>query len=152
KTGCAAARCSNRGGVQFGSTRDLAVGEARQTVRTSPEYCSISGEVHHNADPGVAAGRIDVKGETAEGQEPWLKAEERFLHDFHPQSATITRRATRTCLATLQDEHAIPLKRVNVPVLNTKVDQWPVEPGYLGEAHASLGTRRAVPFPSVFLR
>ncbi|RNC32539.1 SH3 domain protein [Trypanosoma cruzi] len=25
-------------------------------------------EVHHNADPGVVAGRIDVKGETAEGQ------------------------------------------------------------------------------------
>ncbi|KAF5214473.1 hypothetical protein ECC02_012927 [Trypanosoma cruzi] len=57
---------------------DLAVGEARQSVRPSPEYCSIFEEVHHNADPGVVAGRIDVKGETAEGQEPWLKAEERF--------------------------------------------------------------------------
>ncbi|RNC42795.1 SH3 domain protein [Trypanosoma cruzi] len=49
-------------------TRDLAVGEARQSVRISPEYCSIFGEVHHNADPGVVAGRIDVKGEAAEGQ------------------------------------------------------------------------------------
>ncbi|KAF8287606.1 hypothetical protein TcYC6_0004750 [Trypanosoma cruzi] len=47
---------------------DLAVGEARQSVRNSPEYCSIFEEVHHNADPGVVAGRIDVKGETAEGQ------------------------------------------------------------------------------------
>ncbi|KAF8277222.1 hypothetical protein TcYC6_0016240 [Trypanosoma cruzi] len=153
KTRCVAARCSNRGGVQFGSTRDLAVGEARQTVRPSPELSPIFGELHHIADPGVAAGRIDVKGETAEGQEPWLRAEERFFRDFnHNQSATIKKRATRTRLATLQDEHAIPLQRVNVPVLNTKVDQWPVEPGYLGEAHASLGTRRAVPFPSILLR
>ncbi|KAF8278780.1 hypothetical protein TcBrA4_0108180 [Trypanosoma cruzi] len=32
KTGCVAARCSNRGDIQFGSTRDLAVGEARQSV------------------------------------------------------------------------------------------------------------------------
>ncbi|RNC51546.1 hypothetical protein TcCL_ESM11327, partial [Trypanosoma cruzi] len=47
---------------------DLAVGEARQSVRPSPEYCSIFEEVHHNADPAVVAGRIDVKGETAEGQ------------------------------------------------------------------------------------
>ncbi|KAF8279431.1 hypothetical protein TcBrA4_0104950 [Trypanosoma cruzi] len=61
---------------------DLAVGEARQSVRPSPEYCSIFGEVHHNADPGVVSGRIDVKGETAEGQEPWLRAEERFSMIF----------------------------------------------------------------------
>ncbi|KAF8299769.1 hypothetical protein TcYC6_0062780 [Trypanosoma cruzi] len=78
KTRCAAARCSNRVDVQFGPTRDLTVGEARRPVRPSPEYCLIFGEVHHNADPGVVAGRIDVKGDTAEGQEPWLKAEERF--------------------------------------------------------------------------
>ncbi|RNC45086.1 hypothetical protein TcCL_NonESM05211 [Trypanosoma cruzi] len=32
KTRCVAARCSNRGDIQFGSTRDLAVGEARQSV------------------------------------------------------------------------------------------------------------------------
>ncbi|RNC32742.1 rab1 small GTP-binding protein, partial [Trypanosoma cruzi] len=119
KTGCVETRCSNRGGVQFGSTRDLAVGEARRPVRPSPEYCSIFVEVHHNADPGVVAGRIDVKGETVEGQEPWLRAEERFFHDFyHNHAATMTRRATRTRLATPQDEHAIPLQQVNVPVLN----------------------------------
>ncbi|KAF8296044.1 hypothetical protein TcYC6_0090700 [Trypanosoma cruzi] len=152
KTRCVAARCSNRGGVQFGPTRDLAVGEARQSVRPSPEYCLIFVEVHHNADPVVVAGRIDVKGETADGQEPWLKAEERFFHDFNHHAATIKRRAKRTRLTTPQDEHAIPLQRVNVPVLNTKVDHESVEPGYLGESHASLGTRRAVPFPSVFLR
>ncbi|KAF8279201.1 hypothetical protein TcYC6_0018860 [Trypanosoma cruzi] len=68
-------RFSNCGGIQFGPTSDLAVGEARRPVRPSPEYCSIFVEVHHNADPGAVAGRIDVKGETAEGQEPWLKAE-----------------------------------------------------------------------------
>ncbi|RNF19471.1 rab1 small GTP-binding protein [Trypanosoma cruzi] len=79
KTRCVAARCSNRGDTRFESTRDLAVGEAR---RPSPEYCSIFVEVHHTADPGVVAGRIDVKGETAEGQEPWLRAEERFFMIF----------------------------------------------------------------------
>ncbi|KAF5214758.1 hypothetical protein ECC02_012608 [Trypanosoma cruzi] len=118
KTGCVAARGSNRGGVQFEPTRDFAVGEARRPVRPSPEYGSIFGEIHHNADPGVVAGRIDVKGDTADGQEPWLRAEERFFHDFNHHAATITRRATRTRLATPQDEHAIPLQQVNVPVLN----------------------------------
>ncbi|KAF8289737.1 hypothetical protein TcYC6_0026110 [Trypanosoma cruzi] len=152
KTGCVEACRSNRGETQFGPTRDLAVGEARRPVRTSPEYTEIFGETHHSADPGVVAGHIDVKEGTAEGQEPWLRAEERLFHDFYHHAATIKRRATRTRLAIPQDEHTIPLQQVNVPVLNTKVDQWPVEPGYLGEAHASLGTRRAVPFPSAFLR
>ncbi|EKG02320.1 hypothetical protein TCSYLVIO_006658 [Trypanosoma cruzi] len=78
KTRCVEARCSNRGDAQFGPTRDFAVGEARRPVRPSPEYCLIFVEVHHSADPGVVAGRIDVKGETAAGQEPWLRAEERF--------------------------------------------------------------------------
>ncbi|RNC47697.1 rab1 small GTP-binding protein [Trypanosoma cruzi] len=82
KTRCIEARCSNRGDIQFESTRDLAVGEARRPVRPSPEYCSIFGEVHHSADPGVAAGHIDVKGEAAEGQEPWLRAAERFFMIF----------------------------------------------------------------------
>ncbi|KAF8291172.1 hypothetical protein TcYC6_0121190 [Trypanosoma cruzi] len=68
---------------------------------------------------------------------------------FNHNHAT-TRRATRTRPTTPQDEHAIPLQRVNVPVLNTKVDHESVEPGYLGEAHASMGTRRAVPFPPPF--
>ncbi|PWV14415.1 hypothetical protein C3747_36g310 [Trypanosoma cruzi] len=36
----------------------------------------------------------------------------------HNHAATITRRATRTRLAAPQDEHAIPLQQVNVPVLN----------------------------------
>ncbi|ESS62175.1 hypothetical protein TCDM_10193 [Trypanosoma cruzi Dm28c] len=79
KTRCVEARCSNRGDIQFESTRDLEVGEARRPVRPSPEYCSIFGKVHHTADPALVAGRIDVKGETAEGQEPWLRAEERFF-------------------------------------------------------------------------
>ncbi|KAF5221568.1 hypothetical protein ECC02_005457 [Trypanosoma cruzi] len=152
KTRCAAARCSNREDAQFGPTRDLAVGEARRPVRPSPEYCSIFGEIHHNADPGVVAGRIDVKGDTADGQEPWLRAEERFFHDFNHHAATITRSATRTRPTTPQYEHATPLQQVSVPVLNTKVDHESVEPDYLGETHASLGTRRAVPSPSVFLR
>ncbi|RNC36091.1 rab1 small GTP-binding protein [Trypanosoma cruzi] len=82
RTLCVEARCSNRGGAQFGSTRDLAVGEARRPVRPSPEHCSKFGEVHHSADPGVGAGRIDVEGDIAEGQEPWLRAEERFFHAF----------------------------------------------------------------------
>ncbi|RNC32290.1 hypothetical protein TcCL_Unassigned05113 [Trypanosoma cruzi] len=82
KTRCVAARCSNRGDAQFGPTADLAVGEARRPVRPSPEHSSIFGEVHHNADPGVVAGRIDVKGEAAEGQEPWLRAEELFSMIF----------------------------------------------------------------------
>ncbi|ESS63364.1 hypothetical protein TCDM_08856 [Trypanosoma cruzi Dm28c] len=118
KTRCVEARCSNRGEVQFESTRDLEVGEARRPVRPSPEYCSIFVEVHHTADPGLVTGRIDVKGETAEGQEPWLRAEERFFHDFnHNHAATITRRATRTRLATPHDERTIQLQQVNVPVL-----------------------------------
>ncbi|RNC60534.1 hypothetical protein TcCL_ESM01701 [Trypanosoma cruzi] len=41
KTRCVAARCSNRGETQFGPTRDLAVGEARRSVRPSPEHSSI---------------------------------------------------------------------------------------------------------------
>ncbi|RNC38262.1 hypothetical protein TcCL_NonESM12506 [Trypanosoma cruzi] len=119
KTRCAAARCSNRGHIQFGSTRDLAVGEARRPVRPSREHSLLFVEVHHNADPGIVAGRIDVKGEAAAGQEPWLRAEERFFHDLrHNHAATITRRAPRTRPATPQDERAIPLQQVNVPVLN----------------------------------
>ncbi|PWU84825.1 hypothetical protein C4B63_199g10 [Trypanosoma cruzi] len=119
RTQCVEARCSNRGDTRFGSTRDLAVGEARRPVRPSPEYSSIFVEVHHSADPGVVAGRIDVKGEAAEGREPWLRAEERFFHDFnHNHAATIKRRARRKRPATPQDEHAIPLQQVNVPVLN----------------------------------
>ncbi|KAF8285885.1 hypothetical protein TcYC6_0031500 [Trypanosoma cruzi] len=72
KTGCAETRDSNCGDIRLGPTRDLAVGGARRFVRPSPEYCSIFEEAHHNADPGVVAGRIDVKGDTAEEQEPWL--------------------------------------------------------------------------------
>ncbi|KAF8285949.1 hypothetical protein TcYC6_0031480 [Trypanosoma cruzi] len=82
KTGSVEARDSNCGDIRLGPTRDLAVGGARRSVRPSPEHSLIFGEVHHNADPGVAAGRIDVKGETAEGQEPWLRAEECFSMIF----------------------------------------------------------------------
>ncbi|RNC34249.1 hypothetical protein TcCL_Unassigned02974 [Trypanosoma cruzi] len=70
RTRCVAARCSNRGEVQFEFTRDLAVGEARQSVRPSPEYCSIFWEVHHSADPGIVAGRIDVRETLRKGRSP----------------------------------------------------------------------------------
>ncbi|RNC47520.1 rab1 small GTP-binding protein [Trypanosoma cruzi] len=70
KTRCVEARCSNRGGVQFESTADLAVGEARRPVRPSPERSSIFVEVQHNADPGVVAGRIDVKEKLRKGRNP----------------------------------------------------------------------------------
>ncbi|PWU96084.1 hypothetical protein C3747_260g38 [Trypanosoma cruzi] len=148
KTRCVEARCSNRGDVQFESTRDLAVGEARRPVRTSPEYCSIFWEIHHNADPGVVIDRIDVKGETAEGQEPWLRAEERFFHDFnHNHAATITRRATRTRLATPQDEHAIPLQQVNVPVLNLEWIKSRLNPATLERLMQVWGLVGRSPFP-----
>ncbi|ESS55020.1 hypothetical protein TCDM_13535 [Trypanosoma cruzi Dm28c] len=118
--GSVEARCCNRGDTRFVPTRDLAVGGARRPVRPSPEHSSIFVEVHHNADPGVVAGRIDVKGETTEGQEPWFRAEERFSSDFHHNhAATITRRTTRKRLATSQDERTIQLQQqVNVPALN----------------------------------
>ncbi|KAF5220790.1 hypothetical protein ECC02_006212 [Trypanosoma cruzi] len=147
KTRCVAARCSNRGGVQFEPTRDLAVGEARRPVRPSPEYGSIFGEIHHNADPGVVAGRIDVKGDTADGQEPWLRAEERFFHDFNHHAATITRRATRTRLATPQDEHAIPLQPVNVPVLNLEWIMSRLNPATLERLMQVCGLVGRSPFP-----
>ncbi|EKG04070.1 hypothetical protein TCSYLVIO_004870 [Trypanosoma cruzi] len=148
KTGCFEARCSNRGDIQFGSTRDLAVGGARQSVRPSPEYCSILGELHHNADPGVVAGRIDAKGETTEGQEPWLTAEERFFHDFyHNHAATITGRATRTRLAIPQDEHVIPLQQVNVPVLNLEWIKSRLNPATLERLTQVWGLVGRFPFP-----
>ncbi|ESS66831.1 hypothetical protein TCDM_04498 [Trypanosoma cruzi Dm28c] len=150
KTRCVEARCSNRE-VQFGPTRDLAVGGARRPVRPSPEYCSIFGKVHHGADPGVVAGRIDVKGETAEGQEPWLRAEERFFHDFyHNHAATITRRATRTRLATPQEEHAIPLQQVNVPVLNLEWIKSRLNPATLERLVQVWGLVGRSPFPLPF--
>ncbi|KAF8282273.1 hypothetical protein TcBrA4_0082180 [Trypanosoma cruzi] len=148
KTGCFAARCSNRGDAEFGPATDLAVGGARQSVRPSPGHSSVFVEVHHNADPGVVAGRIDVKGETAEGQEPWLRAEERFFHDFnHNHAATITRRATRTRLATPQDEHAIPLQQVNVPVLNLGWIQSRLYPATLERLMQVWGLVGRSPFP-----
>ncbi|PWV04563.1 hypothetical protein C3747_148g82 [Trypanosoma cruzi] len=148
RTRCVAARCSNRVDIQFGSTRDLAVGEARQSVRPSPEHCLIFVEVHHNADPGVVAGRIDVKGEAAEGQEPWLRAEERFFHDFyHNHAATITRRATRTRPATPQDEHATPLQQGNMPVLNLEWIKSRLNPATLEGLMQVWGLVGRSPFP-----
>ncbi|EKG01780.1 hypothetical protein TCSYLVIO_007210, partial [Trypanosoma cruzi] len=128
KTRCVAARCSNRGDIQFGSSRDLAVGAARRPVRPFPEYCLIFGEVHHTADPGIVAGRIDVKGETAEGQEPWLRAEERlFSHDFYRHRA----KTTRTRLALPKDERIIPLQQANVSVLRAEWIQSRLNPATL---------------------
>ncbi|PWV17206.1 hypothetical protein C3747_19g131 [Trypanosoma cruzi] len=151
RKGSVETRCSNRGDVQFLPTRDLAVGEARRPVRPSPEYCSIFGELHHNADPGVVAVRIDVKGETAEGQEPWLKAEERFFYDFnHNHAATITRRATRTRPATPQDERAIPLQQVNVPVLNPEWIKSRLSPATLERLMQAWGLVGRSPFPLPF--
>ncbi|EKG00516.1 hypothetical protein TCSYLVIO_008534, partial [Trypanosoma cruzi] len=148
KTGRVEARCSNRGDRRFGSTRDLAVGEARRPVRPSPEYCSIFVEVHRNADPGVVAGRNNAKGEAAEGQEPCLRAEERFFHDFnHNHAATITRRATRTRSTTPQDEHAMPLQQVNVPVLNLEWIQSRLSPATLERLMQVWGLVGRSPFP-----
>ncbi|PWV01054.1 hypothetical protein C4B63_5g189 [Trypanosoma cruzi] len=148
KTRCVEARCSNRGDIQLESTRDLAVGEARRPVRPSPEYCSIFAEVHHSADPGVVSGRIDVKGETAEGQEPWLRAEERFFHDFnHNHAATITRRASRTRLATPHDERTIQLQQVNVPVLNLEWIQCRLNPATLERLMQVWGLVGRSPLP-----
>ncbi|KAF8277731.1 hypothetical protein TcBrA4_0108670 [Trypanosoma cruzi] len=148
RTRCVEARCSNRGDIQFESTRDLAVGEARRPVRPSPEYCSIFGKVHHNADPGVVAGRNNAKGETTEGQEPWLRTEKLFFHDFyHNHADTITRRATRTRLATPQDEHAIPLQQVNVPVLNLEWIKSRLNPATLERLMQVWGLVGRSPFP-----
>ncbi|EKF27681.1 hypothetical protein MOQ_005862 [Trypanosoma cruzi marinkellei] len=119
KKGCVAACRSNRGDVQFGLTRDLAVGEARQPVRPSPEHSAIFGEVHNNADPGVVADCVVVKGEAAEGQEPWLRAEERFSMIFYHHAAAINGTRGKGFSATPQEERTIPLQQqVNVPVLN----------------------------------
>ncbi|RNF14710.1 rab1 small GTP-binding protein [Trypanosoma cruzi] len=148
KTRCVEARCSNRGDIQFGSTRDLAVGEARRPVRPSPEYCLIFVELHHTADPGIVSGRIDVKGETAEGQEPWLRAEERFFHGFnHNHAATITRRATRTRLTTPQEERTIQLQQVNVPVLNLEWIKSRLSPATLERLMQVWGLVGRSPFP-----
>ncbi|RNC37803.1 rab1 small GTP-binding protein, partial [Trypanosoma cruzi] len=147
RTRCVEARCSNRGDIQFGPTRDLAVGEARRPVRPSPERIPIFVEVHHTADPGVVAGRIDVKGETAEGQEPWLRAEERFFHEFNHHAATITRRVARTRLATPQNEHAIPLHQVNVPVLNLEWIKSRLNPATLESLMQVWGLVGRSPFP-----
>ncbi|PWU85100.1 hypothetical protein C4B63_183g19 [Trypanosoma cruzi] len=149
KTRCVETRCSNRGDTQFGPTRDLAVGGARRPVRPSPEYCLIFGEVHHNADPGIVSGRIDVKGEAAEGQEPWLTAEERlFSHEFHHNhAATITRRATSTRLATPHDERTIPLQQVKVPVLNLEWIKSRLNPATLERLMQVWGLVGRPPFP-----
>ncbi|PWU92382.1 hypothetical protein C4B63_38g221 [Trypanosoma cruzi] len=148
RTRCVEARCSNRGDTRFGPTRDLAVGGARRPVRPSPEYCLIFGEVHHTADPGIVSGRIDVKGETAEGQEPWLRAEERFFHDFnHNHAATITRRATRTRLATPHEERTIQLQQVNVPVLNLEWIKSRLNPATLERLMQVWGLVGRSPFP-----
>ncbi|RNC34713.1 putative rab1 small GTP-binding protein, partial [Trypanosoma cruzi] len=105
-------------------------------------------EVHHSADPGVVAGRIDVKGEAAEGQEPWLRAEERFFHDFyHNHAATIARRTTRTRLATPQDERTIPLQQVNVPVLNAEWIKIRLYPATLESLMQAWGLVGRSPFP-----
>ncbi|EKF30256.1 hypothetical protein MOQ_005937 [Trypanosoma cruzi marinkellei] len=147
KTGCVAARCSNRGEAQFGPTRDLAVGDARWLVRPSPEYRSVFGEVRHSADIGVVAGRIDAKGETAEGQEPWLRAEEPFFHDFSRHRATTTGRVTRTTLATPRDERAIPLQPANVPVLNPEWIKGRLNPATLERLMQVWGRVGRSPFP-----
>ncbi|RNC53196.1 rab1 small GTP-binding protein [Trypanosoma cruzi] len=70
KTGSVEARDSNCGDIRLGPTRDLAVGGARRSVRPSPEHSPIFEEAHHNADPGVVACRIDVKGERRKGRNP----------------------------------------------------------------------------------
>ncbi|RNF14652.1 rab1 small GTP-binding protein [Trypanosoma cruzi] len=84
----------------------------------------------------------------AEGQEPWLRAEERFFHDFNQNhAATITRRATRTRLATPQDERVIPLQQVNVPVLNLEWIKSQLNPATLERLMQVWGLVGRSPFP-----
>ncbi|PWU93143.1 hypothetical protein C3747_303g4 [Trypanosoma cruzi] len=148
KTRCVEARCSNRGDAQFGPTRDLAVGEARRLVRPSPEYCSIFGELHHNADPVVVAGRIDVKGRDCGRAGTLVESRGAFFYDFNRNhAATITRRAKRTRLTTPRGEHAIPLQRVNVPVLNIEWIMSRLNPVTLERLMQVCGLFGRSPFP-----
>ncbi|EAN96284.1 hypothetical protein, conserved [Trypanosoma cruzi] len=78
KTGRVAARRFNRGDAKLGPTSDPAGDGARRPVRPSPEKSAVFGEVRNNADPGVVAGRVGVKEATAEGRQPWMRAEGLF--------------------------------------------------------------------------
>ncbi|EKF99926.1 hypothetical protein TCSYLVIO_009148 [Trypanosoma cruzi] len=84
----------------------------------------------------------------AGGQELWLRAEERFFHDFyHNHAATITGRATRTRLATPHDERTIPLQQVNVPVLNLEWVKSRLSPATLESLMQVWGLVGRSPFP-----
>ncbi|ESS60410.1 hypothetical protein TCDM_12064 [Trypanosoma cruzi Dm28c] len=65
----------------------------------------------------------------------------------HNRAATITRRATRTRLATPQDEHAIPLQQVNVPVLNLEWIKSRLNPATLESLMQVWGLVGRSPFP-----
>ncbi|KAF8283176.1 hypothetical protein TcYC6_0002350 [Trypanosoma cruzi] len=115
----------------------------QNTVRYLGKYTTVLAQVS-------SAGRIDVKGETAEGQEPWLRAEGAFSMIFIIILSTITRRATRTRPATPQDERNIPLQQVNVPVLNPEwVKGW-LNPATLERLVQAWGLVVRSPFPLPF--
>ncbi|PWV21083.1 hypothetical protein C3747_4g358 [Trypanosoma cruzi] len=59
----------------------------------------------------------------------------------------MTRRATRTRLATPQDEHAIPLQQVNVPVLNLEWIKTRLYPATLERLMQVWGLVGRSPFP-----
>ncbi|KAF8284722.1 hypothetical protein TcYC6_0004480 [Trypanosoma cruzi] len=59
--------------------------------------------------------------------------------------------APRTRSAPPQEERAIPLQQLTCRT-EPGAEQKPVEPGHLGEAHASMGARRAARFSSFLLR
>ncbi|EKG07422.1 hypothetical protein TCSYLVIO_001448 [Trypanosoma cruzi] len=106
-------------------------------------------EAHHNADPGVVTGRIGAKGDTAEGREPWLRAESVFPWIFiiiltKPQDAQRKRSAPP------QEERAIPLQQVNVPVLSLGRNRSRLNPATLGRLMQVWGLvgRLAFPRPS----
>ncbi|PWU92851.1 hypothetical protein C3747_307g34 [Trypanosoma cruzi] len=65
----------------------------------------------------------------------------------HNHAATITRRATRTRLATPQDEHAIPLQQVNVPVLNLEWIKTRLNPATLERLMQAWGLVGRLTFP-----
>ncbi|PWV02098.1 hypothetical protein C3747_191g93 [Trypanosoma cruzi] len=76
-----------------------------------------------------------------------MRAEERFFSDFCHHAATIKRRATRTRPATPQDEHAVPLQQVNVPVLNLEWIKSRLSPAILESLMQAWGLVGRSPFP-----
>ncbi|RNC34608.1 rab1 small GTP-binding protein [Trypanosoma cruzi] len=89
---------------------------------------------------------MGAKGETAEGQDPWLRAEGRFSMIFiiilsKPQGAPRTRSAPP------QEERAIPLQQLNVPVLNLGRNRSRLNPATLERLMQVWGLVGRLAFP-----